>query len=241
MSLLLEQLANNHRTAQTEVAAEVALRTLQAWPMLDIQALDATFPGWRDLVQRIINDGRARSSVLAAQYADLVKKVELGPSAQASTTLADVVGFDQVTGNLLLAGPASIKQALRRGTSLNEAVINAQARSAGVAENLALNGGRETLFSDKQVITFARVCSGKPCAFCAMLASRGPVYRSKASAGFQAHPNCHCMPAPSYKRGAGRSQQSKDFLDQYHASTKGLRGKDALNAFRRSFNPQDFT
>lgn len=44
------------------------------------------------------------------------------------------------------------------------------------------------------VVGWARVLAGETnCAFCAMLASRGPVYRSGLTAGFEAHDNCDCQ------------------------------------------------
>ena len=43
------------------------------------------------------------------------------------------------------------------------------------------------------VLGWARVLSGETnCAFCAMLASRGAVYRSSVTAGFRPHLNCDC-------------------------------------------------
>lgn len=43
------------------------------------------------------------------------------------------------------------------------------------------------------VLGWARVLSGETnCAFCAMLASRGAVYKSEKTAGFEPHPKCDC-------------------------------------------------
>lgn len=43
------------------------------------------------------------------------------------------------------------------------------------------------------VLGWARVLAGETnCAFCAMLASRGPVYKSGVTAGFEAHDGCDC-------------------------------------------------
>lgn len=54
-----------------------------------------------------------------------------------------------------------------------------------------------------------RAQAGKSCDFCRMLAGRGPVYRSEASAGMAGanhyHDNCHCVPVPTfYEERSGR-------------------------------------
>lgn len=237
---VLEELAQSHRSGQVEIAAEVTARALQAFSALDLDALDQSFPGWRDLVRQIVNEGRNKSAILARSYVDLAKKAELGRDAKALVTLDTVVSFDQLTGQLIIAGPAGIKRALRRGVSINEAATVARAKSAAMAESLALDGGRNTILSDKQLVYWQRVCSGKPCAFCAMLASRGPIYKTKAKAAFHPHPDCRCMPMPTFRPGgtnASRTDQSKAYLEQWNELTKGRRGKDALNAFRRGFEP----
>lgn len=57
---------------------------------------------------------------------------------------------------------------------------DARARSSGAAVRQAMNGGRGvidlTMSRDRKVRGYARVTDGDPCAFCALLASRGAVY-----------------------------------------------------------------
>lgn len=75
---------------------------------------------------------------------------------------------------------------------------------AGIVDQLVIQGGRNMLVSvvrsDARAKLVARGTSSNPCGFCAMLASRGFVYVSAATAGFTAggvsdiHPNCHCFP-----------------------------------------------
>lgn len=76
------------------------------------------------------------------------------------------------------------------------------------ADEVALQQGRNTIMlnteRDHARPRFARIPVGKTCAWCLMLASRGAVYRSAASAGAagQYHGgNCDCEPVPSWNGG----------------------------------------
>lgn len=67
-----------------------------------------------------------------------------------------------------------------------ELMHNALVRSSSAAVRQALKGGRgvtnEVMRKDRKVIGFARVTDANPCAFCALLASRGAVYGKGAFA-----------------------------------------------------------
>lgn len=119
--------------------------------------------------------------------------------------------------------------------------------TAAHAERIVLNGARAYLESilqrDQRARGWARVSqTGTPCGFCAMLISRGPVYRSQESAerdGY--HTNCHCIAIPLY-----RKKQYKDSIFDMNRRyeklwpkvTKGYYGKDAMNAWRRYIRAQ---
>ena len=60
-----------------------------------------------------------------------------------------------------------------------------------------LNAGREVVRASSP--RWRRVTDGQPCGFCAMLASRGPVYRSAEKAGYggnRYHERCGCTAEP---------------------------------------------
>lgn len=50
------------------------------------------------------------------------------------------------------------------------------------------------------IVGWRRVSSGSGCSFCAMLESRGAVYRRERSARFQAHDGCSCTAEPVWRR-----------------------------------------
>lgn len=113
---------------------------------------------------------------------------------------------------------------------------------------------------DREALGFIRVSStGTPCGFCAMLISRGPVlksagrqaslYASNSGTGPQAngdivtygdldlyHPNCHCYALPIFSVSqyatSGMFALNREYAELWPIVTKGLGGKDALNAWR---------
>lgn len=94
---------------------------------------------------------------------------------------------DRIEANLNSTGIASYKKAIRAGQSPEKALDTMAVNLTGSASTLALEGGRETVrdavLSDDEAIGWARVADADPCAFCAMLISRGAVYRSRETAG----------------------------------------------------------
>lgn len=132
---------------------------------------------------------------------------------------------------------------------IHEDVGNRQASSV---ERMTLNGARSELWSlssrDKRVIGYVRLSrTGTPCGWCAMLISRGPVYRSEASASFKGgaavysdgntyHDNCHCYAVPVF--GVQQFDNSelfdlnRKYAEEWPRVTRGLSGKAALSAWR---------
>lgn len=100
---------------------------------------------------------------------------------------------------------------------------------------------RDAVQYDQQATGWARVHLGSkaPCGFCAMLISRGPVYKSEETAGFAAHNGCECHPEPLF-RGQGGAFPGHEQYDRYQALWDEVNarhsGRDALNAFRRAMS-----
>ncbi|AXH70212.1 hypothetical protein SEA_HAIZUM_8 [Streptomyces phage Haizum] len=127
-----------------------------------------------------------------------------------------------------------------------EAKRQAGAQQAAAAERVAMNGGRSTVWNhmqrDRRVLGYIRLSrSGTPCGWCAMLISRGPVYRSQNSAEFadgdKYHDNCHCYAEPVFSREQYSSSANYELNRRYEelwpTVTRGLSGKAAVSAWRR--------
>ena len=118
---------------------------------------------------------------------------------------------------------------------------------SGIVDAAGMQGGRETIDrvirGDRKVKMIARGTSGDPCAFCAMLASRGFVYTG-ATSGVggeitvsqdirEYHKNCHCFPIVKYTTTSQLPELNRYFQEQWPDVTAGNSGLDALNAWRR--------
>ena len=179
---------------------------------------------------------------------------------------------------LAVTGPARVGEAIDLASSsddgrgrldsadfLNEldtVMRDAGASAASAADREALRGGRELIAQasreDRRVIGWARVTDGNPCAFCAMLASRGSTYRSEASAFFagmrgatevprdpdalaelnQYHNGCHCQAVPIYTRADFLTPEARRYAREWQEVTRGLAGAEARRAWRRHIDAQ---
>lgn len=123
-------------------------------------------------------------------------------------------------------------------------------RTAAAAERIAMNGARSQVWEmasrDRRVLGWIRVSTtGHPCAFCAMLLTRGflgrrgaNLYRSGASAGKsdgdKYHINCKCTAIPIYRTSDLDTPQfalNRELAEAWPRVTRG--SDDPINAWRR--------
>lgn len=229
-----------HRLAQVQIGTETVQQLQAVWPILDPTNLDGTTDDWMQVALAVIKNNRQASAELAATYMEVFRQLELG--AISDWRAVQVLTFDiqQLSTSLRVTGPVRIKQGVAAGEPLPTAVSTAEATSAAAGLRHALNGGRETIFTsggaDRKVLGYARVTSGNPCAFCAMLAGRGPVYFSEETADFQPHDGCACFPEPVYSGDSEWPPGSVDFAQLYDQSTQGTSGRESIRAFRRAYD-----
>ncbi len=111
----------------------------------------------------------------------------------------------------------------------------------GSAERGVLDGARVTVLDNVTAepgAKWARYASATACSFCRLQAIRGGVYRSKQSASFQAHDNCHCIAVPVRP---GQSYGPPDYVGQWEKQyiqarrdAKSGEPKAILNAWDRA-------
>lgn len=141
--------------------------------------------------------------------------------------------------SLIVTGPVNMKARTRRGEPPRVVNRRAVVDATGAAGRHVLNGGRKTLLTlveaDEAAVGWARVTDRDPCYFCAMLASRGPVYQSRRQASFQPHDHCACTAEPVFDRAADWPGRARQFQRVWRDVTAGHSGRDAVNAFRREY------
>lgn len=230
------------RRLQLALRALTLQDVIAVWRLLDPVALDESWPGVETALLRIVQARRAQSALLAARYIAAFRAAELGT---ADTPPIPPVPADDdavrvslaVTGRETIRRLAPIPDQAPPGV-VEQASRTALTRVAGAVSRHVLDGGRETVLgavaADRQALGWARVAGGGACAFCRMLASRGPAYRTQRTAGFQAHDHCACGIEPVYRRDAAWPPNSERFRREWDEVTAGLSGRAALNAYRRS-------
>jgi len=157
---------------------------------------------------------------------------------------------DATIRSLLVTGPSALKRASHHGLDETRARRVAVVQASGAASRHVLNGARDTTLelvkADDVAVGYIRVTASNPCAFCAMLASRGPVYHESSFAEsdprfvgpgtIKVHDNCACMPKAVFSRTAEWPGRAAEFRRMWRDSIEGkYSGRDALNAWRRLF------
>lgn len=194
-------LTAQHRRAQAAIASVTLRRLTALWDLLDPNDLDRTSAAWVAASTDAVRGGYALSARAATTYYAAFRAVEVGTTLLASTVLppATRLNTDAVRTSFIVTGPVSIKSGTGQGRPLERTVADSLVRVLGAGQRHVVTGGRDTLTAaptvDPMARGWARVASGDGCAFCLMLASRGPVY-TEETADFEAHDHCSCGVEP---------------------------------------------
>jgi hypothetical protein len=250
-----------HQAQQAALAAAMVPLIAQAWLLVDVKDLAGTLPKFKQAVTAIVQHYGRAASVAAIDYyrRERLKagvtgihriKPTPGPPLEQVASVIDWAVKDlwrpapEPATTADLTPPAEpVKPSI---TVTGEFVPDeklAQERLAVAADKLVMDQGRDTIInevkSDPEAKGWARVphpdqsLTGT-CAFCLMLASRGAMYKTKASAKFQAHDRCHCTPEPQFSNHYEPTATVRAAQKLWEDSTKGLSGREARLAFRRA-------
>jgi hypothetical protein len=165
--------------------------------------------------------------------------------------------------SLNVTGPVGQKSKVHRGKSLQVARDESFVEAAGAASRQVFEGGRQSLMKlvqdNDQLVGYIRVTDGDPCYFCAMLASRGPVYRTPKRAGpnqrgernsraglafvgaggFKVHDHCACTIEPVFTSNTNWPGRGREFQQMWNDNiAKRYSGDDAIRAWRRLYERQ---
>ncbi|WP_305780015.1 VG15 protein [Nocardia nova] len=269
LAWLAEWFLLQHQSDQRAIAATVVKKLAPLWRILNFNDLKGTQTPWIQAVTPIVQDAYEQSQQAAQQFlidyrhaslpaAPEIPAVTGGPSVDIGTGPARVVPkviqdepFPAVRASvsLLSTGPG---EAMKQMPAPPEDAMDAgRVLSSKVAVRIATDGGRNVVQRavdlDRNALGYARVLNDSPCYFCAMLASRGAVYKAnsfqlsnqrfRGEGVAKVHDGCRCGLRPVYKRVDGMDAIATELSDQWAANTRGLGGKDAMNAWRRHYVP----
>lgn len=226
------QAAQAARHHQLAIQAALMAESVKLWRLLDPKRLTETFPGWLAAMTQLINRYHAQSSTAAGVFYRAARATATQSQAPHSLiVLAPPPSAEWVAKALGFAGPGMLsRDTARPGTALSTTL--------GTASRIALDGGRttiaDTMRRDPVAVGWYRVTDGHPCAFCAMLAGRGVVYKQD-TADFKSHNHCGCSAAPAFSR-----KQPLPEINQTAARVYLERGDGpALRAFRKAWDAVD--
>lgn len=252
--------AEEYAEAQAAITAELVATVLQLSTSFRLPTL--TIYDWRFLLEILfpfVYEARRKSAELARQFYDSQRELHLPDRPRKDMYLAEYQ-LDWFIEDMFPAREDFLESGASEGS-----VSQVALRAAKAVEN----GGRRTLLrvvdDDTEVQGWARVATGREtCGFCMMLVSRGPAYKSARGAGLNAsdelaeelwnrgdtaalkelmtrwHPGCDCKVVPVFDRAnwPGRDAYLRA-LEIWKKETRGYRGKDAMNAFRRAIENGD--
>ena len=185
------ELTEAHRVAQVKVRNRVEREVKQQTNLVDLDNISGSW-SWKLNLMDITRQGHADSVALAADYMAEFPLAEIGESQQVV-----VPRFNHVATDLTIRsqGDAAIKKAIGAGVEPQAALLQAVPSLAGWLGQQAAAGGRlvvtDTVKYSGKYGRWRRVAGGVACAFCGMLAGRGPVYTADTVL-FRSHKHCGC-------------------------------------------------
>lgn len=210
---------------------------------------------WRPVFAQAATDYYRQAAALdRAEHEAPLRPLVLGAlSAVVPITAA------QIASSLVQTAFGTFRGARFRGLSVEAASDLAMVTAATDAARLAQDAGREQIRRiverDQLALGWMRVTDADPCAFCAMLASRGPVYKTRETALFRQdpvrgnidryHASCACQAVPVFTRTpllpetTLRAQRDWETSQRQAREADELRrgtSNDSLNALRRYMN-----
>jgi hypothetical protein len=245
------RLAATHQAAQAQLAARLAAILLARWRSL----VTAPGVGGDEYLERALRDIRGQygaSTILARSFYGQSRRLG-APDAATFTPEAPPFDEEATIVSLVAAGFDHLSQALERGEDLSDALVTAGESASRAGVRRALVGGR-TLIVDGVERDLAAagfywqtVGDDRVCSWCAMLSSRGAVFKQDSWDGdprpdgrrkVSAHDNCRCHVAPvwnpSQELPDGVLDLSADWDDVRGTGPgNGWSGHESIKAWRR--------
>lgn len=229
-------LTEAHRLGQLRVRARVLRAVVAAWPLYQLDDPEGTWERFEEILLAIITGQAPVSAAMSANYYRAFRHAE-GALGSATPVVASTPPAAELIRSLRYVGLVNTRKLL--DARVPDAAARTFVNVAGDTSRFVMNAGRDTIdgsvAADTRALGWARVTDGNPCAFCRMLASRGPVYTSKErAAGRKWHRKCGCTAEPIFHADAEWPGRAREWQDQWNETTKGLSGRDARLAFRQA-------
>lgn len=232
------------KAAQMAIRAALLRDVIKLWPALDKTRLAETFPGWLRAMSLLVTNYHGQSSMAAGRFYRNVRAEALqSPTPASLIKIAPAPDPKWMAKAFGFSGPGMIsKDTAQPNTALSTTL--------GTASRIVLDGGRatvaETVKKDPAAVGWFFNTDGDPCHWCAMIASRGVVYKKhsldQSNAKFigngtaKVHNRCGCALAPAFSRSQPLPAINGIAEDVYMESTKDVHYTEAVATFREGWD-----
>ncbi|HEY5474703.1 MAG TPA: hypothetical protein VIK32_16130, partial [Candidatus Limnocylindrales bacterium] len=180
-------LTDLHRRQQGALRASVVRDVMKLWPAWQ-PSQPESYQAFERAMVLLVQSRSAQSAALAARYYEMYRAVEAPASAALRTVpLAAPKSEAAIRAAIGATTRGAVYRSLAAGKPFETVMRNSLVEVSGTVSRDVLAGGRDTIFAeqvrDPRAMGVARITGASPCGFCAMLASRGPIYLSAESAG----------------------------------------------------------
>lgn len=235
-STLSREIVEEHRLDQLQLRATVVATLLDMWDGFDPAAIDESWQPLEPGVVLLVEQGRQRSAQIAGTYYQEFRAAER-VRGTIEVAAAPGVPRERLLTSLRVTAPVTAKRLALTGRP--DVAATTFTHLAGSVSRHVLNGGISTILRtgqrDEQRVGWARVTGPNPCAFCAMLATRGGAYRREETARFRAHDHCACTVAPVYDLRAPLLGAGEEWEALYREATRDAPKGSLLTAFRAAY------
>lgn len=242
------RLAESHRLAQATLSQTVAVDVQRIMQQLDLQSLDRSFGAYSKTMQALVSERRGQSQALANNYY-LNARAESGSGLDFEPVAIQPLDVDALQTSLVVTGPAMGKRAIGAGLTVPEIKDRITVATTKSMQRHVLNAGRDqvkaNVLADSKAGGWMRITDGRPCPFCAMLASRGPVYKSQTSAGgfgHRFHDGCGCSIVSIFEASGPQLDDWKHYNSLWYqakalGSQHGVAGEHVFDYMVKGLDP----
>lgn len=231
-------LTEAHRTAQLGILESLLRMFEQEWTE-EVAFDSAAFAAWVAEHAPEVAAAYRLSAETAQRYYERFREAE-GVQDPFTSVILDSLDPWAWSESVTRWGPSYVTTLVEDGLTEEAAARRSLVALSLDATRTSMAGGRTALSAlmeeESRPVRWARIPRGRCCAFCAMLASRGPVYSSSwaAGAGRHWHRGCKCTVEPYFGRGR---YQLHPTSQQYATMWDNLKHPN-LNEFRRELAKQ---
>jgi len=229
-----------NRIWQALLGATVSASGLELASLIDPENISGTFEEWLSHVVVLQQVAFQAGTEQAAKYVQAYRVAEVG-AVKAAQLPVVVPQFDMGDAVDAVAwAPWQAQAAISQGADPVAAWESAASAYSARLMRQALDGGRQVVSRSAEAHggRWRRVADGNPCAFCAMLVTRGPVYSKETVTstrlGRRYHNFCGCTGEEVFGQWQP-TKQEQQWIDAYNAAhSSGMSVQETVARMRQS-------